>query len=51
MNVKNLESRRGRRGRARAFGYSLVLMQAGRRVGRERVVGHCGFLGCRWRAL
>jgi len=51
MNVKNLESRRGRRGRARAFGYSIVLVQAGRRIGRERVVGHCGFLGCSWRAL
>jgi hypothetical protein len=51
MTVKNLESRRGRRGRARAFGYSLVLVQAGRRIGRERVVGHCGFLGCNWRAL
>jgi hypothetical protein len=51
INVENLESRRGRRGRARAFGYSVVLVQAGRRVGRERVVGRCGFLGCNWRAL
>jgi hypothetical protein len=51
INVKNLENRRGRRGRARAFGYSIALVQAGRRVGRERVVGRCGYLGCRWRAL
>lgn len=51
MNAKNVESRRGRRGRARAFGYSIQLVQAGDRVGRIRVTGHCGYLGCSWRAL
>lgn len=52
INVRNIEDLRGRRvGGSRAFGYSIVLVQAGRRVGRERVTGHCGYLGCNWRAL
>jgi hypothetical protein len=46
-----LDNRRGRRGPARGFGYTVQLVQAGERVGRIRVIGRCGYLGCRWRAL
>ena len=51
INVTNVEDLRGRSAGSRAFGYSIVLIQAGRRVGRERVTGRCGNLGCNWRAL
>ena len=46
-----VDNRRGRRGPARGFGYAVELVQAGDRVGRIRVIGRCGYLGCRWRAL
>ena len=51
MNATVIDSRRGRRGPARGFGYSIQVSQAGRFAGRVRVVGRCGFLGCSWRAL
>ena len=46
-----VETGRGRRGHSWGFGYALELVQARRRVGRIRVTGHCGHLGCRWRAM
>jgi hypothetical protein len=51
FGVEVVDNRRGKRGPARGFGYSIQLVQAGERVGRVRVVGRCGYLGCRWRAL
>jgi hypothetical protein len=51
FNAEVIENRRGRRGPSRGFGYTIVLVQAGHRVGRVRVTGRCGYLGCRWRAL
>jgi hypothetical protein len=51
IDAKNVEARRGRRGGARGFGYSFQLVQAGDRVGRIRVTGRCGYLGCHWRSL
>ena len=41
---------RGRRGPSRGYGFSIVLVQAGHRVGRIRATGRCGYLGCRGRA-
>jgi hypothetical protein len=46
-----IDNRRGRRGPARGFGYRIDLVQAGEHVGRVRVIGRCGYLGCRWRVL
>jgi hypothetical protein len=46
-----LENCRGRRGCSRGFGFSIDLVQARQRVGRIRVSGRCGYLGCRWRAF
>ncbi len=51
IGVQLIDNRRGRRGPARGFGYSVDLVQAGHRVGRLRVKGRCGYLGCRWMAL
>jgi hypothetical protein len=51
FGVQVIDNRRGRRGPSRGFGYRIDLVQAGERVGRVRVVGRCGYLGCRWRAL
>ena len=51
FGAKVIDNRRGRRGPAQGFGYSIELVQAGERVGRVRVIGRCGYLGCRWRAL
>jgi hypothetical protein len=51
FDAKVIDSRRGRRGPARGFGYAIELVQAGQRVGRIRAIGRCGYLGCRWRAL
>jgi hypothetical protein len=51
FNAEVIENRRGRRGRSRGFGYTIVLVQAGHRVGRVRVTGRCGYLGCQRRAL
>lgn len=45
------ETCRGRRGCSRGFGLSIVLAQAGHRVGRVRATGHCGYLGCRGTVL
>jgi len=45
------ETGQGRRGFSRAFGYVLDVVQAGHRVGRLRVTGRCGYLGCRWRSI
>jgi hypothetical protein len=42
---------RGRRGPSRGYGFSIVLVQAGHRVGRIRATGRCGYLGCRGTAL
>jgi hypothetical protein len=39
------------RGRARGFGFDLELVQAGRRVGRARGVGRCGYLLCDYRSV
>jgi hypothetical protein len=46
-----IENCRGRRGCSRGFGFSIELVQAKHRVGRIRVAGRCGYLGCRWRAF
>jgi hypothetical protein len=51
IGAKIVETGRGRRGYKRGFGYTLELVQAKHRVGRLRVTGHCGYLGCRWRAM
>jgi hypothetical protein len=39
------------RGRARGFGFELELVQAGRRIGRTRGVGSCGYLLCDYRTI
>jgi hypothetical protein len=46
IGAQVIDSHRGRRGRARGFGLSLVLVQAGHRVGRMVATGRCGYLGC-----
>jgi hypothetical protein len=51
IGAKIVDTGRGRRGHSWGFGYSLELVQARRRVGRLHVTGHCGYLGCRWRAM
>jgi hypothetical protein len=39
------------RGRPRGFGFDLELVQAGRRIGRARGVGRCGYLLCDYRSV
>jgi hypothetical protein len=39
------------RGRRRGFGFDLELVQAGRRIGRTRAVGRCGYLLCDYRTV
>lgn len=39
------------RGRRRRFGFDLELVQAGRRIGRARGVGRCGYLLCNYRTV
>lgn len=51
FNAELINNRRGRRGPSLGFGYALQLVQARRRVGRQRAVGRCGYLGCSWRSL
>ena len=42
---------RGRRGPSRGYGFSIVFVQAGHRIGRIRATGRCGYLGCLGRVL
>lgn len=51
IGAEIVETGRGRRGYSRGFGYTIELVQARRRVGRIRVTGQCGYLGCRWRSI
>jgi hypothetical protein len=39
------------RGRRRGFGFDLELVQGGRRIGRARGVGRCGYLLCDYRSV
>jgi hypothetical protein len=39
------------RGRRRGFGFDFELLQAGRRIGRARGVGRCGYLLCDYRTV
>jgi hypothetical protein len=43
------ETARGRRGYRRGFGYTIDLVQAGRRIGGARVTGRCVYASCGWR--